>query len=117
MRHKKDAARLMLDNAGSSRGAQLGRPDFYPVCWRRSPKLHLRRLRMYGDYDSPGGAYWGLPQDLWVAFSRDRHVCRPSGCVLRAIESHQIQLFTRAKSREEAKREIKARYQEARFYR
>lgn len=119
MRHSKSQCRgrLTLDNASSSRGAQMGRPDFYPVSWAETPRLYLRKLRMCGDYDSPGGAYWGVPQNMWVAFSKSPMVCRPSGYMLRAMVSHQVQLFTRANSRNEAKMKLVQQYKEARFYR
>ena len=54
--------------------------------------LYLQRLRMIdGDYDT-GGAYWGgTPgQPMWCAFSADL----------------SVMIFTRAATREEAKRAV-----------
>lgn len=55
-------------NASSPYGAPMGRPTS-PV----SGKAHLARVRIVGGYD-PGGAYWGLGEPLWCAWSDEGEV-------------------------------------------
>ena len=54
----------------ASRGAPFGRADTgaEQALWRCRP-LYLRRVLLdRGGYD-PGGAYWGLGDPIWCAFS------------------------------------------------
>jgi len=84
------------------RGAQMGRPDHVPHdC--ASARLSLRRLALdRGGYD-PAGAYWGLGAPLWRAAGHS-----PSG---------PVEIYTRACSREQAKRLLLAAHPGARFAR
>ena len=81
------------------RGASMGRAEDFPS----SPcRAYVQRVRLgSGGYDS-GGAYWGLPDDLWCGFDWEG----------------TMRLFVRAQSRQEAKAQIKGRVKtEVRFYR
>jgi hypothetical protein len=88
----------------TERGAYMGRPD--NVGDPDAPcKLHLERVRLYGDYDK-GGAYWGggpgtLP--LYVAYGDDTEI--------------KVTIFTRAAHRDAAKAMVRALKPKARFYR
>lgn len=90
-----------LSNASSSRGAQMGRPSNYPHNPNSPVRLSLERLRLVdGDYDT-GGAYWGGGGEP----------------MYRAVGEGGVELFVRAKSRQQAKAAINARIPGARFYR
>ncbi len=95
-----------------SRGAPMGRPNCSGYESPRNgwtelavipnaPPFHLRRVRLdAGGYDS-GGAYWGLGLALYYF----------QGPV------SDIDGFVRAKSRDEAKAEVRAIHKHARFFR
>lgn len=98
-----------------SRGAQLGRPTTDPaeVITRdgttavRSPfRFYLQRVRLdAGGYDS-GGAYWGVGAPLYrfeAGEGADELTEWPSG-------------FLRARTRADAKRQLRETYPAARFY-
>jgi hypothetical protein len=80
-------------NKGCSRfGADMGRRsqiDGDPE------QLYLQRLQFEDhDYDT-GGAYWGLPANLWCAFSPDDTQNDPP-----------IRVFVRGDTREEAEQQV-----------
>jgi len=93
---------FIYSNVSSPRGAPMGRPDCYGD--GVSPcKLHLERVHFVdGDYDR-GGAYWGSGTPLYVAYGEDAN--------------EQIEMFTRASTREAAKVLIQSRRKNVRFYR
>ena len=85
--------------AYSKRGADMGRLTYMPRAPSQPIKLHLERVPIdSGGYDR-GGAYWGLGDPLYVAHAED------------------VQLFYRAKSRDEAKAATKFDIPGATFYR
>jgi|SRR5436190_20049161 len=68
-----------------------------------SKPLSLRRIRLdSGGYD-PGGAYWGLGAPLYWA----------GNCG----DGLDVDMFLRARNRDDAKAQIRADYPGARFYR
>jgi hypothetical protein len=54
-------------------------------------RLHLQRVSISQGYDT-GGAYWGLGEQLWCAFSPDS-----------TENTEPVRVFVRAGSREKAK--------------
>lgn len=66
---------LKLSKGYSYRGADMGRRNFCQVVESGARlKLHLQRLQLdSGGYDK-GGAYWGHPNDIFVAWSEDPRV-------------------------------------------
>ena len=88
-------------------GAPMGRrSSLHPG--NDSPiKLHLRYVPFVdGCYDQ-GGAYWGSPANLYVAWGHD----------LNYPDEPLVEFYCRASSREGAKAEVLAHRPNARFYR
>jgi hypothetical protein len=92
-----------------ARGAQLGRPTTDPadVAAAASPfRFYLQRVRLdAGGYDS-GGAYWGVGAPLYrfeAGEGADDLTEWPAG-------------FLRARTRADAKRQLRDTYAGARFY-
>lgn len=72
-------------------GSMMGRRTIVPDDYK-GEKLNLRRVPFVdGDYDS-GGAYWGAPENLWCAWGE--------------TETEQMQVFVRAKDRQDAKAQV-----------
>lgn len=80
---------------GASMGRASSRPDVKPAA-----KVYLKKMPIDRDgYDS-GGSYWGIGDPMfWASDDAD------------------FELFTRAKNREDAKRIVREKHPEARFYR
>ncbi len=79
-------------------GSQMGRRDVKPASVH--PKLRLRRLPFVdGAYDR-WGAYWGSPNNVWMAW-----------------DDEGTQLFRRGDTREAVKGQITKEWPLARFYR
>ena len=86
---------LPANKGCSSWGAAMGRRNYTDG---NPEKLHLQRVRFYdGAYDA-GGAYWGLPADLWCAFSTDA-----------SVNDYEIRVFVRAANRSKAKEAVVAK--------
>lgn len=88
--------------ACSQYGASMGRRDNITesAC---AIKFHLQRVPLdSGGYD-PGGAYWGLGDPLYVAFGEG--------------ELEVQEMFFRAKSRDDAKTQVRGAFPAATFYR
>lgn len=88
--------------ACSQYGASMGRRDNITesAC---TIKFHLQRVPLdSGGYD-PGGAYWGLGDPLYVAFGEG--------------ELEVQEMFFRAKSRDDAKTQVRGAFPAATFYR
>ena len=88
--------------AYSQYGASMGRRDNITesAC---TIKFHLQRVPLdSGGYD-PGGAYWGLGDPLYVAFGEG--------------ELEVQEMFFRAKSRDDAKTQVRGAFPAATFYR
>ena len=88
--------------AYSQYGASMGRRDNITesTC---TIKFHLQRVTLdSGGYD-PGGAYWGLGDPLYVAFGEG--------------ELEVQEMFFRAKSRDDAKTQVRGAFPAATFYR
>lgn len=86
-----------LPKAYDSRGSNMGRRNTNPA--NPNSKLYLKKLPLRDGYDS-GGAYWGLPNNLYVAYDAD-----------------ETQIYLRASSRDEAKQKLNKDYPSLKFYR
>lgn len=94
-------------------GAPLGRLEYRPDDWRAAFKLHVRRVPLdKGGYDQ-GGAYWGLGDRLYVAYTNGE-----------ADAGETVRFFFRVKKLAlagswamDAQACVLRRYPNARFYR
>jgi len=78
----------------------MGRPTILPEDINIQIKLRMQRVPFIdGCYDTPGGAYWGSPENLWCAWN------------------DEVTVWCRAESREEAKNKILTSIPGARFFR
>lgn len=99
------------DNSGNliCTGAQMGRRNIVPEKPDQKIKLSIQRLKFTdGCYDK-GGAYWGLPENLYCAFAY-----KPS-CVSIMLNFNAL-VFIRANSRAEAKQLVRKQISGATFY-
>ena len=88
-----------IDDVSSKYGAPMGRRNF--VDPDEDQKIYLRHLKCVdGDYDS-GGAYWGSAWNLY-------HAC---------TSNKSTEIFVRASSRADAKRQVRELVPTARFFR
>jgi hypothetical protein len=98
--------KFTLSHACSKYGAQMGRRVSIPDDAKtQKVKMHMLKLRFVGgDYDQ-GGAYWGfMPgQALYQACGE--------------TETEQVEVFTRAKNRKQAKDKVKTLVPLATFFR
>lgn len=97
-----------LSNVISRYGAPMGRPSSHSGCPDTDARFYLQQLPMVdGDYDR-GGAYWGCGNSsigwMYRAYSED-------------FPDVIVEMFFRAKSREDAKAEVRDRYPNAKFFR
>ena len=84
-----------LTQMNCSRGAPMGRYELQPT---DECSLHLHKVPLdNGGYDG-GGAYWGLPDDLWRLVGDDTD------------EQRECQVFFRAKDRAAALAKVKEDY-------
>jgi len=96
---------LKLSKVSCKYGAPMGRNESLPLNPQAKGKLQLAYVRfVYGCYDY-GGAYWGMPANLYH-----------SAGYLEG-ESEITELFVRAYSRNGAKELIKARFPNVSFFR
>ena len=94
--------KFKLPHASSSRGAQMGRPDFIPFNLSNR-KFYLNKLKMVdGAYDE-GGAYWGMGTPVYWAHNAE-------------TDSNFCQVFFRAKDRKDAKAILTSRVPNATFF-
>lgn len=94
---RSEALAEVLAPVNCSRGAPMGRLDRQP---EEGERLWLARVPFIdGCYDR-GGAYWGAPANLWVAFG-------PSGS----------RLFVRAADRKYAQMILREHHAGLKFYR
>jgi hypothetical protein len=95
-----------LSNASSVYGASMGRsnninePD-------AEIKFHLYAMPMFGSCYDSGGAYWGCGS---YATGRMYHAYGDG-------PEFQNEMFIRAKSREDAKRQVRDTFKNAKFFR
>lgn len=99
--------KLILEKACSQYGAQMGRPNAKPDDVLKPVRLRMEYLPLVdGDYDR-GGAYWGYTPGtrIYCAYGHDED------------SGNRIRIFTRAKSRQEAKDNVREILPSATFYR
>jgi len=91
-----------LPEVNCSRGAPIGRNCHWPD--KVTETVHLVQVRMSSDgaYDS-GGAYWGCGDTLYCAYTTDD-------------PENELYAFFRAKNRSDAKRQVIAKYSNAKFF-
>ena len=93
-------------NVWACTGSMMGRHNVFPDDRERPIKLRMQRVGLVcGDYDQ-GGAYWGGgpgTRSLFCAYGEDAE--------------HEVIVYVRAYSREEARREVVRLVPGARFYR
>ena len=83
----------------------MGRRNAIPDDIQTAGKLYLEKLEWVdGDYDQ-GGAYWGG--------GMGDNIFRATG----ESATEQIEIFVRAKSRKQAKSEVRSIFPEAKFFR
>jgi hypothetical protein len=100
-----------LSQLNCSRGAPMGRPNSLPSVREVPVKLSLRRLKFVdGCYDA-GGAYWGLPENLWRATGFAIYPGKSN------IASEPVEIFIRASTRENARATGKTMLPNCHFYR
>lgn len=90
--------KLKLPDVSSRYGAPMGRPNLLPESELTNP-LYLQRVPFVDLCYDRGGAYWGMPANLYCAFSDE---CR---------------IFVRGNSRSEAKSKVLAILPTATFHR
>lgn len=79
----------------------MGRGDAIPQDYN-GERLSLRRVPLNdGDCYDPGGAYWGSGSPLWCAWGE--------------TETEQLEMYTRASNRNEAKAKFQTILEGARF--
>lgn len=79
-------------NVASKYGAPMGRySDTLSNFEER--KVHLRRVPLIDDCYDQGGAYWGMPSNLWCAWSEE-------------TDSEYVVTYFRADSRKDAKSQL-----------
>lgn len=96
-----------LTHVGSKYGAPMGRADTHPAgpLDELQPTLQLRRLPFVDDCYDEGGAYWGLPANVWRVY----------GEITEDDDTEVIDFYLRADSREAAKAEVLKTYPKASF--
>jgi hypothetical protein len=104
-----DGTTGFLDDNGTwvCTGSRMGRRDKLPDDTNEPVKLRLVELKMVdGCYDQ-GGAYWGC----WSPSQGGMYRAYGEG------SEFVVELFVRAKTRDDAKRQVLAKLPKARFYR
>lgn len=119
-----DGATGFINDTGqwTCTGSQMGRrDDFHPGNYEDTPaKLRLVRLPFVGGCYDQGGAYWGLPADIWCAFGGEHSVRTAKRGFAQAdyqYDVYEYMIFVRAASRDMAKAEIRDEHPSAIFYR
>jgi hypothetical protein len=107
-----------LSDAGSERGAQMGRRDVHAIDRTVPIKFHIAYMPFSdGCYDR-GGAYWGSPANLWRAVSTEEVACASNwdGSAF----PHRVELYFRIGGPyrpERLKAQIREAYPNAKFFR
>lgn len=95
-----------LPYVGSKYGSPMGRRECLPLGKDLPYKFYLSRVPMCsccGAYDKQG-AYWGTGTPLWRAYGEHD-------------DGIDVELFTRAPTRESAKQHVLDQYPNAKFFR
>lgn len=95
-------------------GSMMGRPNALPDDPRGMIKLRMVRLPFIDSCHDRGGAYWGAPANIYLAFTGFA-VYSPSIPGFELIPEFQV--YVRANSRGEAKQKVRKELPNARFYR
>lgn len=83
-------------------GSMMGRRDCIPADRATVSRLHLRRVPFVDACYDQGGAYWGMPANLYCAWGESN--------------TERAHVFFRANSRSDAKQKALATFPNARFY-
>ena len=106
---------LTLPNVSSRYGAPMGRRESLPADPAAPIKLRLVHVPFVDLCYDRGGAYWGMPANLYHAQSVEAVAMSPDW--MGENEPHAAVLFVRASSHRDAKEKIRARVPGARFFR
>ena len=98
-----------LEQLNCSRGAPMGRRNRCEMLPEEVGKVFLQHVPFVDDCYDRGGAYWGMPADLWRAYAEIEWM---AGADVDVFEH-----FLRAPSREKAKAELAKLFPNIRFYR
>lgn len=90
-----------LPKAVNQYGAQMGRKDILPEDKMINCLVHLTRIKFVDYCYDQGGAYWGLPHNLYLCENLD----------------HDIYTFFRADNRDKAKTFVSGILPNVRYYR
>jgi len=97
----------------------MGRSNIMPLVKEESLKMSLRRLPFVdGCYDQ-GGAYWGSPANVYraVTTNPEGHLWRSNWDGSAQTVKRPIEVFVRARNRNEAKLNVRVLLPNAKFYR
>lgn len=95
-------------------GSQMGRRDSLPENCTAEIKLHLQRLPFVDQCYDRWGAYWGAPANVYAAFNCHIMQGYPGG----PWNAFPISIiYVRANTRHDAKRLVRQKLPNARFYR
>lgn len=105
--------KLVLPKGCSERGADMGRANVLPPEKDAPIQLRMERLRFIDQCYDSGGAYWGLPANLycaykWTGYPKDQNVTTLDFDAL---------IFVRAESRLIAKAKVINILSQATFFR
>ncbi len=102
---------MQLSNVSSHRGAPMGRTQSHDAADTASAprRFYLERVRLNnGGYDA-GGAYWGIGAPLYRAYSDTSANGKEN--------LPRVETYSRARSRDDAKSEVRKAYPAAQFFR
>lgn len=92
---------IKLPKANSVYGASFGRSNIFPFK-KITSKIHIEKIRLDGGGYDTGGAYWGIGNPLYCAWTNDED---------------ELFVFMRATDRVYVKSAILKKYPYAKFYR
>jgi len=98
----------------------MGRPEWRPANNRADGKLQMEHVRFVDQCYDYGGAYWGGPANLWHAEGwMDSLPKAPPHGVAHDEDGDKcfVRVFVRAPDRATAKKQIRERFPNVRFYR
>jgi len=110
---------LKLEDVSCKYGAPMGRREWRPEDPKADGKLQLAPVRFVDACYDYGGAYWGLPADLWHAegWMGGDPVDATERGAREGTDRCVVRFFVRAPYRAAAKAEVRKRFPNVRFYR
>ena len=110
---------LKLGNVSAKFGAPMGRAEWLPADPEAGGKLQLAYVRFVDQCYDYGGAYWGMPANLYhVEGEMDGDPAKdPEQGAREGTDACHVRIFVRASRREAAKAEVLKRFPNVKFYR